>query len=81
MGITRWCGSKDRMRSVINSYLQPLLDTASSFHDVTVGGGSILCEVARRYPDLPLHANDADPGVAALWSVVSGPLPDVRRLE
>lgn len=51
-------------------HLNNLLRKAKVFHDVFVGGGSVLLWAAEKHPDLELHANDLNPDVAAFWSVV-----------
>lgn len=60
------------MLSSIRPFLDPLLTDASEFTDLFVGGGSVLLDVAARYPNLHLVANDKDPGVVALWAVLAG---------
>ena len=61
--------------------IRPRLANASSFHDVFVGGGSVLLHVAREYPQIALYANDLDQGIASLWRVVVGSVGDLEALE
>ncbi|MGE3752809.1 MAG: DNA adenine methylase [Planctomycetota bacterium] len=80
-GVIRVPGSKKQHLSVLRPFLDPLINQTSTFVDLFVGGGSVLLDVAERYPDIPLVANDADEGIAALWKVVGGAEPGVTALE
>lgn len=79
--ILRYPGSKRRLLKTLDLYFKPYLRFGSSFHDVFVGGGSVMLNVAREYPQVALHANDLDEGVANLWKVVVGPEGDLEALE
>ena len=74
----RFPGSKNKLLSIISSYLFPLVESKEIFLDVFVGGGSVLLHVAENFPYLKhLFANDKDPFVANFWKVVS----DSNRVE
>lgn len=66
---------------MLRPFIDPLISPTSTFVDLYVGGGSVLLDVAERYPDIPLVANDRDRGIAALWTVLGGPEKDVAALE
>lgn len=73
MSLLRWPGAKSRLLEQILPHLDLHLSESTEFHDVFLGGGSVLVDVATRYPRMRLHGNDRDPGIAALWSVITGP--------
>jgi len=75
MPIFRYPGGKTKLLPAIQGYLDKypwMLRDGDPFHDVFVGGGSVLLHIARHYPRSPLHANDLDPWIHAFWKVVSG---------
>ena len=67
----RYAGSKNKLLPVIMPHLDKLLQNKSTFADGFVGGGSVLLEVAHRYRDMQLFANDKDRWVYSFWKVVS----------
>jgi DNA adenine methylase len=75
----RYPGAKTKLLPIINEYLNPLLQKSSQFTDVFVGGGSVLLDVASRFPKMELFINDKDPWIAAFWSVASS--SDKYKLE
>lgn len=68
----RYPGGKWKVLAIIMEYLSPLLDKHNSFIDVFVGGGSVLLEVASKYPKIALYANDKDYNVYSFWNIVAG---------
>jgi DNA adenine methylase len=76
--ILRFPGGKANLLPRLRPYLDRLLDGQDSVHDVFLGSGAVLLDVARRYPKMRLHANDADPGLMTFWEAVSG--KSVERL-
>lgn len=70
--ILRFPGGKANLLPSLRPYLDRLVDGHGAFHDVFVGSGAMLLDVARRHPDLRLHANDADAGLMTFWNIVSG---------
>jgi DNA adenine methylase len=69
--ILRFPGGKANLLTSLRPYLDRLVNGHDSFHDVFVGSGAVLLDVARRHPDLRLHANDADAGLMTFWRIVS----------
>jgi DNA adenine methylase len=69
--LLRYPGGKTKLSPVIMKYLSPLLNESDSFCEPFVGGGSILLEVARRYPKHKLYINDKDYGIYSIWKVLS----------
>ena len=67
----RYPGGKSRMLRALRPKLDELVAGKSSFCDAFLGGGSVLLDVASRYPDIKLVANDADYGIACFWRVVA----------
>jgi DNA adenine methylase len=59
------------MLDVLEVSLDPILKNADQFHDVFVGGGSVLCHVAKRYRNLALYVNDADKWISSFWSCLT----------
>lgn len=70
--VFRYPGAKNKYLPVLMEYIEPLLKDQNSFIDVFVGGGSVLLEVAKKYPDIQLYANDKDYWMYCFWSVVTG---------
>lgn len=66
----RYPGAKNRLLPIIMEHINPLIKF--SFIDVFVGGGSILLEVAKKYPNINLYANDKDYWVYCFWNIVAG---------
>lgn len=71
MKIFRYPGGKSRLTDIIVKYLEPHILATNVFHDVFVGGGSILSAVAQRFPDIKLYANDYDPNIGAFWKLIA----------
>jgi len=67
----RYPGGKSRMLRTLRPKLDRLVAGKRVFCDVFVGGGSVLLDVAARYPDTKLVANDADYGIACFWRIVA----------
>jgi DNA adenine methylase len=69
----RYPGAKNKLLPVINEHLTSLqIEKHNAFCDVFVGGGSVLLDVAAKYPNIKLYANDKDYNIAAFWKIVSG---------
>jgi DNA adenine methylase len=68
----RYPGAKNKMLPLIMHYLDQIISDENHFIDLFVGGGSVLLEVANRYPDIKLYANDKDYWISSFWSVVAG---------
>jgi DNA adenine methylase len=75
----RYAGSKNKMLPILMEHLDPLLVKNDSFCDVFVGGGSVLLEVAAKYPKMKLFANDKDKWVSSFWSIVAS--DDFQKLN
>lgn len=76
MSIFRYPGGKSRLLQPIYSAiskldLKPKGCTREMFHDVFVGGGSVLVHMAQLHPDAMLFANDLDRNVFSFWSLVA----------
>lgn len=69
----RYPGAKNKMLPILMEHLDPMLATSNKFIDVFVGGGSVLLEVASKYPKIQLFANDKDYWISSFWNVVSNP--------
>jgi len=68
----RYPGSKAKLLAIIMEHLDPLLKKDNHFIDLFVGGGSVLLDVAERYPKHLLYANDKDYWMYCFWKIVSG---------
>ena len=68
----RYPGSKNKMLPVLREHLDKIMVGQDSFIDVFVGGGSVLLDVAQRYPTIKLYANDKDYWMYSFWNVISG---------
>jgi DNA adenine methylase len=60
-------------------HMDKMMEGQSSFADVFVGGGSVLLEVARKYPKVQLYANDKDYWMYCFWKVVAD--TDTNKLD
>ena len=54
----RYPGSKNKLLPVLMEHIDSTMVGQDSFTDVFVGGGSVLLEVAQKYPNIKLYAND-----------------------
>jgi len=75
----RYAGSKNKMLPILMEHLSPLLSKSNSFCDVFIGGGSVLLEVAAKYPTIKLFGNDKDKWVSSFWSIVAS--DDTQKLD
>ena len=66
----RYAGGKNKLLPVIMPHLDAILNNQNQFIDVFVGGGSVLLEVAAKYPNIKLYANDKDYWVYCFWKIV-----------
>lgn len=71
--VFRYPGSKTKLLPAIRKRLDPILEGRKRFHDVFVGGGSVLCSVAMTHPNIQLVANDLDHNMACFWRLVASP--------
>lgn len=65
--IFRYPGGKQKVAKQIVELIRPFVSDA--YHDVCVGGGSVLCEMAVTMPNVKLYANDLDPNISSFWSL------------
>src|ERR1035441_3786997 len=70
--IFRYPGAKNQHFTALAPFLDRLLKGRKAFHDVFVGGGSVLLNIAATHPRIELHANDLAHGMALFWQVVAG---------
>jgi DNA adenine methylase len=70
--ILRFPGAKTKLLPLLRPYIDRLVDGQNSFHDVFIGSGAVLLDVAQGHPSLKLYANDADAGLIAFWKIVGG---------
>lgn len=68
----RYPGSKNKLLPILSEHIDKMMLTWKSFADVFVGGGSVLLDVAKRYPKINLFANDKDYGIYSFWNIVGG---------
>ena len=78
--IFRFPGGKTRVAGTIANILSYMKGFEKGFHDVFVGGGAVLVEVAQQYPKIKLHANDLDENIAAFWQIMANPNLGYDRL-
>jgi site-specific DNA-adenine methylase len=69
--IFRYPGAKNRLLPQIMPFIEKSLEKTACFYDAFVGGGSVLLEVAEKYPDIQLFANDKDQFVYCFWHIMS----------
>ena len=68
----RYPGAKNKLLPVLHEHLDKMMVGKDSFIDVFVGGGSVLLDIAQRYPKIKLFANDKDYWMYSFWSIVAG---------
>ena len=59
------------MLPILMEHLDKLIPNSQGFCDAFVGGGSVLLEVAKKYPDHILYANDKDYWMYCFWKIVA----------
>lgn len=67
----RYPGSKNKLLPILMEHISKLNGIEQNFADVFVGGGSVLLEVAQKYPKTQLFANDKDHWMYCFWKVVA----------
>ena len=70
--IFRYPGAKNQQFAALSPFLERVLEGKGRFHEVFVGGGSVLLNVAKTHPRIELHANDLDEDVMLFWAIVIG---------
>lgn len=68
----RYPGAKNKLLPIIMAHIDEIMPGQNSFCDAFVGGGSVLLEVASKYPKIQLYANDKDYWVYCFWKIVAG---------
>jgi len=71
LSIFRYPGGKTKLLPILMPHIDQMLIGQNSFTDTFVGGGSVLLEVAKKYPNIQLYANDKDYWVYCFWKVIS----------
>lgn len=69
--LMRYPGSKFKLLRHILPFLDVIVAKTKAFADVFVGGGSVLLNVAHRYPDIKLFANDKDRRMFGFWKLLA----------
>ncbi len=67
----RYPGSKNKLLPILMGHIDQIMIGQDNFADVFVGGGSVLLEVAQKYPNIQLYANDKDYWIYCFWKVIS----------
>lgn len=67
----RYPGAKNKMLPILMEYIDKILISQNEFCDAFIGGGSVLLEVAEKYPNIKLYANDKDNTIFNFWQIVS----------
>lgn len=68
----RYPGAKNKLLPVLMEYIDKTLEGQDHFVDLFVGGGSVLLEVAQKYPKIQLYANDKNSWISSFWKIVAG---------
>jgi DNA adenine methylase len=69
----RYAGSKNKLLKILTPEIDKIFqrNKCQGFADVFVGGGSVLLEIANKYPNIYLFANDKDYWIYCFWKIVS----------
>ncbi len=80
----RYPGSKNKMLPILMEHIDKMIKDETAFTDAFVGGGSVVLEVATKYPKIELNINDKDVWMFSFWDIVCGEatdqLPDLLSL-
>lgn len=68
----RYPGAKNKLLPIIMAHIDEMMPGHDIFCDAFVGGGSVLLEVANKYPKIKLIANDKDYWIYCFWKIVAG---------
>ncbi len=68
----RYPGSKNKMLPILMEHIGERIKNETAFTDAFVGGGSVVLEVATKYPDVELLINDKDVWMFSFWDIVCG---------
>ena len=73
MSVFRYPGGKTRLLPNIRMFIDASIKCSgyNQFIDAFVGGGSVLCDVAMRHPNLKLVAVEADDWVGSFWWMIA----------
>lgn len=66
----RYAGAKNKLLPILSPHLSKLAEW-DFYCEPFVGGGSVLLDVAVRYPKIKLFINDKDYWVSSFWKVVA----------
>jgi DNA adenine methylase len=67
----RYPGGKNKLLPIVTAHIDEILIGQDKFCDAFIGGGSVLLDIAKRYPQIQLYANDKDYWVYCFWKVVA----------
>ena len=67
----RYPGSKAKLMKALMPHIDIMMLNRGEFCDAFIGGGSVLLEVADKYPKIKLYANDKDINIASFWKIIS----------
>ena len=65
--IFRYPGGKSKLLEPIKEHLYPLIEKSNGFTEPFTGGGSVLVQVAKDFPEARLFANDKDITIYSFW--------------
>jgi len=67
--IFRYPGGKSKYFDAIYQHLEPLITNSgiTDYYEPFIGGGSVLCKIAMKFPKLKLNINDFDRQVICFW--------------
>lgn len=69
----RYPGSKNKLLPILMEHIDKRIKDENVFTDAFVGGGSVVLEVATKYPKVELLINDKDDWIYSFWDIVCGP--------
>ena len=64
----RYPGSKAKLMKALMPHIDIMMLNRGEFCDAFIGGGSVLLEVADKYPKIKLYANDKDKWIYSFLS-------------
>lgn len=68
----RYPGAKNKLLKTLMPHIDIMMMNQDAFCDAFVGGGSVMLEVATKYPKAHIYINDKDVWMYSFWDIVCG---------
>lgn len=78
--IFRYPGAKNKLLPYLSREIYPMLSDQKQYLEPFLGGGSVMLDVAKSFPNIAIIGNDLDARIAAFWRVIGGDTEKVEKL-